>query len=167
MILGVKFMLWTHTIALSYGICRAISYYNHAKSEGNTCQVTFSNNHLNSIINFVILHNDNNGPFVLIRELNHFLLSVWPELLLDLSSCHLRCIPLTFGMVYGTPKHISSTQIMLNSFKYAYTNSFLWTYHMIDHKLCTQKQGISIYPISVTSYPNSSKIIHCSHFKPH
>ena len=51
-------------------------------------------------ITLVILHNDNNGPFVLIRELNHFLLSVWPELFLELSSCHLRCIHLNFGMVF-------------------------------------------------------------------
>ena len=51
------------------------------------------------MITVVILHNDNNGPFVLIRGLTHFLLSAWPELLLELSLCHLRCIPLNFGMV--------------------------------------------------------------------
>ena len=52
------------------------------------------------MITFVILYNDKNGPFVLIRHLNHFLLILWPEVLLELSACHLRCIPLTVGMVW-------------------------------------------------------------------
>ena len=79
----------------------------HAKSEGNICQVTFSKIHLNSRVTWVVIQNYNDGPFVLIRESPHFLLSVWPELLMEVSSCHLACIPLNFGMVIHCKKKLS------------------------------------------------------------
>ena len=73
---------------------REISLH-HPKSGGNRRikvrwqQVTTSNIHWNSRVTWVRLQNYIKGSFILIRKSPHFLRSVWPELLMELSSSHL------------------------------------------------------------------------------